>query len=112
MSTTEHESESGSSDYQVREDGSVVYGSETPSDEQREQAEAEAAKTAEERDAETAEAKEQAKADAEAARKATEEALQSGEHEADDQGEAANDGDTTTTREQADGGMAREKGTV
>jgi hypothetical protein len=95
--------ESGGSGYTVNADGSITFDGE-PSEETRKAAQAEVEKAAAERDAQAEEA---AKAAGEEARKVNAQAEQAQGAEQEQAPE-----NTTTERETAEGGMAREKGTV
>jgi len=95
----EREDKRGGSGYTVNADGSVTYDEAEPSEETRKAAQAEVEEAAAKRDAEAEEAAKKAGEEAIAASQAAPEQEQASE-------------DTTTTRETAEGGMAREKGTV
>jgi hypothetical protein len=79
--------------YEIRDDGSVVFDDAEPSDETREAAQKDVEKAAKKRDEEAEEA-----------------AKKAGEEAAAVQATIAEQ--STSTRETADGGMPREKGTV
>lgn len=94
----EQNDESGGGGYTVNADGSITFDGE-PSEETRKAAQEEVEKAAAERDAKAEEA----------AKAAGEEARQN-QAQAEEQEQAPEN--STTERETAEGGMAREKGTV
>ena len=96
--------------HEIREDGSVAFTSDQPSNEDRDAAFEEAGKTAAERDAEAEAAREQAGEEA----RAQAQALQAGElQKQQDQEQEPTSGEAApNTRETADAPYVREKGTI